>query len=260
VSQISIDPTYQYSEIGGGTTLYRLTAPTFAGPTEVLNGAGANSGPGRYHRIQQPTTYASDNVLLCFAEKLYYMNKSSTKKLLNNSFTEFRREAARDCSLVIFKSKQLKDLVHIASSEALHRHRLNPSSITHPEQEYTPLQDAADTIRSTGSSGLVYLSARHSMGLAVALFGDRTGMIDSILATVRVRLSLVSEDRSTLADDARFDPTKDRISYNWGHFAIDVGDYSSSQYLINPAITVPSGYISTSRTHYRTSYPKTAIK
>jgi RES domain-containing protein len=259
LSTIHVDPVYQDSMIGLGTVLYRVTTPTFAGLTELLNGKGADFGTGRWHRISQATSYASDNVLVCFAEKMFYMTKKATKKLLNNSFTEFKREASRDFVLAAFKCQHVDNLVHIASSEALHHHSLNPSSVTQPDQEYPPLQNAADAIRSNGNNGLVYLSARHSVGLAVALFGDKTTAINAILATVRVRLSLVSEDRSMLADDARFDPTRDRISYTAGHFAIDAADYSNYQYMINPSVT-QSGYIYTSRVFYRAAYPGSAVK
>jgi hypothetical protein len=69
----------------------------------------------------------------------------------------------------------------------------------------------------------------------------------------------VSEDRSMLADDAGFDPTTNRISYNLGHFAISAAHFSRFQYLLNPMIP-QSGYLSTTRDHYRSSYPRAAIQ
>jgi RES domain len=259
VPSIRTDLIYPDSEIEPGTILYRITSATYADPAYLLNGRGALLGEGRFHRIQQLTSSISQNILVCFSEQLFYMSRSAIRKLSNNSFVEFRREAVRDCLLAIVECNQQADLIHIASATALHHYSLNPSSITQPDQCYTPLQDAADRIRSSSKEGLVYLSARHSVGLAAALFGDKTGLIKSIIATVRVRLSLVSEDRSQLVGSPSFNPTKDRISYSMGHFSIDAADFANYQYKFTPVIAASQGYLSFNRIPYKGAYPRAAI-
>lgn len=259
---IKTNSIYQDAEVEEDAVLYRITTPSYADQQFLLNGGGSYKGEGRFHRIHQLTSYVSDNVLMCIAEKLFHMSYIALKKLRNNSYIDFRREATRKQVLVVFECKNITDLIHVESSQAINTYQLNPSTIIHPEQFYTPLQDVADQIRGLGCNGVVYPSARHSKGYSVALFGDMSSKIKgNISAKIRMTLSLVREDRSMLANDGRFDPTHNRISTNIGHFAFNATDFAQYQYLLSPNLQSAQGHIDFYRTYYgQTGYPASALK
>jgi hypothetical protein len=251
---------YQDTDIPAGTIVFRLTSPTWADQKLVLNGRGADHGSGRYHRIHQPTSYVSDNVLLNIGEKLYYMNRDALRKLANNSLLEFKRAALRQEVIVILELDGISSLCHINSKECLVRHQLNRSLITHPDHHDQALHAAADALRFAQKPGVIYPSARHSMGSAIGLFGDHSGSIKRVVGKVRINLSLVSEDLQLRAGDTGFDPIEHRLSHTVGYFAIDAGDFSRFQYQLEPAINQPAGFLDYHRVVYPPSYPAGAVR
>jgi len=260
VGNLKLDPHYPWAEVEAGTTLYRVTSPTWADPSFLLNGAGANHGHGRFHRIHHATSYVSDNVLLCIAERLYHMSHVAYKKLANKSYAEFKCESSRLEVIVIFETNQLPNLVHLDSAVAIQYSQLNPSAITQSDSIYDPLSRAGDQLRTDGAAGVVYASARHSIGHSLALFGNHSALIDRITARVKIRLSLASEDLSILTNDPSFNPISVRLSQHIGHFAIDAADFGNYQYLLNPALKIAQGFLPFHRIFYGSKpYPQSAI-
>jgi hypothetical protein len=260
VAGLSVNDVIQDTDIPPGTIVFRLTSPTWADEKFVLNGRGADQGEGRYHWIQQTTSYVSDNVLLCIAEKLYYMNREALRKLANNSFLEFRHVAVRQEVIVILELQGISSLCHVNSRECLFQHQLNRSVITQPDQHDPRLHAVADTLRKVNTPGLIYPSARHSMGNAIAMFGDHSKSIARVVGKVRINLSLVSEDLKSRADDKSFDAIEHRLSHTTGHFAIDAGDFSRFQYHLWPTFHHSVGFLDYLRVNYATPYPAGAVR
>lgn len=258
---LHINKIYEDAEIGDDARLYRITSPTYATKSTLLNGRGANSGDGRFHVIQQLTSYSADNVLICIAEKLFYMHYISLRKLSNNSYPEFKREATKKHVLSVFKCENIQDFIYVESSVARQNYQLNPSTVTYPDRIYAPLQTAGNKMRRANKNGIMYPSARHSQGLSVCFFGDQTNNIKSLEANIQLTLSLVSEDMTTLADDINFDPTSARISNSIGHFSFDDSDFRQYSNLLSPNLSSKDGYIDFHRIFYvHANYPSCAIK
>jgi hypothetical protein len=164
--------------------------------------------------------------------------------------------------LVIFVCSPIPDLSYMDSAEALQLLSLNPSTTTYPDETYQPLNDAADTLRRVSRTGVVYASARHCRGLAVALFGDRSADIKVVAATLRIQLSLVAEDGQMLVADHNFDPTRMRISHRLGHFAIDASDFGNHQFNLDPRLNHPAGLVDFQRRFFpqAATYPDCAVR
>jgi len=221
---------------------------------------GCRFAEGRFHVFQQLTSYASNNFLVCIAEKLFYMSRTALEKLTNNSYGEFRGEATRQVVLVIFKCSRVSDLVYIESTVAIQTFALNPSTITHPDFEYEPLRNAANKIRPS-KQGILYPSARHSEGWAICFFWDHSQTVKHVEAKVKVKLSLASEDLKFLADDPNFDPVHARLSHTTGYFEIDDFDFRQFKGLMYPNLPQRSGYIEFRRIPYEIAhYPACAMK
>jgi hypothetical protein len=258
--------TDRFSEgatIESGTRLYRITSPSFVSKKFLLNGKGSMMGEGRYHFINEPTSYSSDNVLLCIAEKLFHMNNAALKKLKNSSYGEFNGETSKKCILVVFKCKEINDLSNIRSKGALRKYNINPSTITHPDTIYRQLQTVSSNMRKNRKKGIISPSARHSEGLSVAFFGDCTSSILDIEHIFKLELTLVSEDLSTLARDTqKFNPKVHRVSQNIGYFEFNTPQVKQFFALIEPRMGGLSGFIDFYRFKYNTNpqpYPDCAI-
>lgn len=259
---IKVDNIVKSAEIEEDTTLFRIVSPGYATKKFLLNGKGSKIGEGRYHRIQQLASYVSDNIILCIAEKLFHMLHQSVKKLRNNSYGEFKKEAHKDFVIVVFKCYKIMDIVNIDSSEAYHLYQLNPSITTHPDCIYEPLHRASDTMRNNSNNGIVSYSARHSKGLSACLFWDNTSNIKSINSKLKLKLTLVSEDK-TLVSDPTFDPTTKRLNYKIGYFEIDNNDFRTKRYTLFPILSDSFGYIDIGRFDYNNvkfPYPDCAMK
>lgn len=259
---ILIDNISKDSKIEEDTKLFRITSPTYATDQFLLNGKGSLVSEGRYHIIHQRTSYASNNVLLCIAEVLFHMIHQSLKKLKNNSYGEFKKEAHKEFVIVMFKCYEISDLVFIDSSEAYIKYSLNPSITTHPHFSYDPLRNAANTIRRDSSDGIIYSSARHSKGLSVCFLEDKTQIIKSIENKLKITLTLVSEDKN-LVIDKNFDPSRVRLNYEIGYFDIDTNDFKNFRTNLNPILPDHFGFIDIGRRDYsnpHVPYPDSAIK
>ena len=113
---ISVDQNQiqQDAKIEKDTTLFRLASPLYSSQSDLLNGKGANAGEGRYHRIQQPTSYVSNNALLCIAEVLYHMSRKAMNHLANNGApSQWQKYAQILRHLVIFDMHEITELPSI---------------------------------------------------------------------------------------------------------------------------------------------------
>jgi hypothetical protein len=262
---IKYDAIRADAEIEQSTRLYRITSPSFVSKNFLLNGKGCILCDGRYHCIRDLTSYASDNVFLCIAEKLFHMSNMSLEKLKNNSPNEFFKVASKRCSLVVFKCNNVTDLVNINSDNACKQYNTNPSAITHPDTFYSQLQNISRRIRNNSKKGIISPSARHSKGLTVVFFGDHTASIEDIEFIFDIELSLVSEDMKTLASGGGgFNFRRDRINQNIGFFKFHQNQLSRNFALLNPRFSRPSGLIDFCRLRYRyinnlVPYPTCAI-
>jgi hypothetical protein len=215
---------------------------------------------GRCHGFHQPTSYVSNNVLLCMAEVLYHMSRSAMLTMANKgNARQWRDKASAHKDLVIFEAHRVDDLIYLDTSES--RTQANPVAsaiIVHPDCLYEPVQHASDHYRGQGKIGVVYPSARHSRDFAIALFLDRTSSIRNISAVIDVCLTLLAEDETTLATDPRFNPYEHMISHTKGRYDIDPGDLASCSHLLYPALPRASGIVDFVRRPYHT-YPNDAV-
>jgi hypothetical protein len=238
-----------------------LASPSFSSRSFLLNGRGADSGAGHYHVIQQTTSYVSDHVLLCMAEVLHHMARRAMKVLeTNGPLSQWISHAHIVRQLVIFDVHGIPDLICIDTDEcrrqtAINAQRLIPASlITNPDHVYEPLQKASESYRAQNKKGVVYPSARHSRGFAVALFGDHTNSIQRVIATMQVTLSLVDEETQQAVFQPSFNPDSRRISYTQGFYMVSRNALIANNHLLQPYLPRETGIIDFVRRPY-SSYP-----
>jgi hypothetical protein len=255
---------HQDAVIEDGTRLYRISSPLFSSKSDVLNGRGALTQQGRYHQVHQFTSYCSDNVLVSISEILFHMSRHALRSLANNMpLASWLSRAVVPRHLVILEMSRIDSLIYIDTDDcrnqtALHAGQIVHSSLLiHPDELYYPLQMASNFYRNASRLGVVYPSARHSRGLALALFLDHTNNIKNILGTLDITLSLVDESSEKPVSNA-FNPAQDKISQTRGYFQMKVSDFSRYQRLLYP-LPSSSGVIDFVRTNY-SHYPQDAVR
>lgn len=258
----------QDAYIQGDSTLFRLVSPPRSSVDELLNGKGAQKCEGRLHFIRQNTSYVSDNVILCMAEVLYHMSQRAMEGLANNYSGRVWQTCIQARKvLVIFDVKEIPDLIYIDTEECRIQVAAgtNPSEwllstvIVNPQCIYRPLQHASDVYRKIpGKRGIVYPSARHSRGLAVALFDDHTSSIKQIRATIEVTLTLAEEGTSNLATDPNFSMLSGKLSHIRGHYRMSRNALIANRNLIQPTLLQAEGFIDLVRRPYSV-YPNDAV-
>lgn len=256
----------QDARIERNTVLFRLASPSFSSPTFLLNGRGADAGEGRYHVIQQTTSYVSDNVLLCMAEVLHHMARRSMRILENNGpLYQWHRNAHIVRQLVIFSVYDVPNLVFIDTDEcrrqtAISANQIISSSLlTNPDHLYWPLQKASTTYRGQNRQGIVYPSARHSRGFSVALFGDHTKSIQNLIASFQVNLSLVDEETlQPVFFNPTYNPDSRKVGYTKGFYSISRNTLLANSTHLQPSLPKENGIIDFVR-HPYSSYPDEAV-
>ncbi len=197
-------------------------------------------------------------------EILYHMSRNSLSVLANNGTTRQWQTSARVTKhLVAFEVNMIPDMVYIDTEDCrqqipLLTKQLIPSSIVvHPDQLYGPLQQAGDFCRRQAREGVVYPSARHSQGLAVALFRDHMRSIKGIVATLEVELALVEAE--SYQPVPNFSPHDEKISHTHGYYEFtDPSAFAKYQSVLQPALPSVRGVVEFIRRPY-SRYPSDAV-
>ena len=263
------------ASIKDGALLYRITSRKWCDDRNILTGNGAHYGPGegRFHRINQRTTYCAENAMVCLSEMLYRLYRGMLKGIKDKlPDANLKRLTSKNYVLVIMSVGKIADLVYADSlgARAYHRHITGPS-ITCPDSEYEPLQIFSDAVRGDYKNGVVYPSARHSEGLAFALFKDETGKLKpSPYEKLELRLQLISEGQDYIinppatlaARPPQFNITNDKLHPTVGYYEFRnprVFNNLKNQGLINPDGLSERGYLDFVRRRYdKAIYPAKA--
>jgi hypothetical protein len=199
------------------------------------------------------------------AEVLYHMSRQAMDVLVNNGpFTEWKNRAAVFRRLVIFRVHPIDNLVYIDTEDCRQQTSLGAKQgiastlVVHPDQVYRPLQAASTFYRSARKNGIVYPSARHSRGHALALFLDQTARIKRILGTLDIHLALVEEATESPIDRPPISPFDKKLSHTRGYYEITRSDFTKNQNWLNPRLPASRGVIDFVRVPYR-KYPDAAV-
>src|SRR6266849_1984316 len=119
-----IDEVNQDNEnavLKNGAILFRIASLTHWRKTEVLTGNGAmfSKTQGRFHVVDQRTTYCANNVMVCLSEMLFHMYRGVLDAIKNNLATAHIASLARkECRLVVLAVDEIDDLVYIEAQGA----------------------------------------------------------------------------------------------------------------------------------------------
>lgn len=198
-----LDPSFGASKaaLKDGAILYRLTAPTWCDRGNILTGLGPEKKVevGRFNRPQQRTSYCSNNVLVCISEVLYHMYRRALKVIIERQpYSVIRNSMVQQRMLVALNVNPIKDLVLLESQDVcdMYGTHLSGTMLVFPDQQYEPLVEFADSLRTKAMRGVVYPSARHSMDFCLALFHDESTRIKGdVYEILGVKLQLVTESQ-----------------------------------------------------------------
>ena len=256
------------ASIEDGAVLYRITSRTYCGRNEILTGDGAALGvdEGRFHRVKQRTTYSANNIIICLSEILYRMYRAMLDSIKDKlPAADLKQRALRRQVLVILTVGKIDNLIYADSIGArVYNSNITGPSITCPDSVYSPLQDFSDAVRKDNKSGVVYPSARHSEGLAFALFNDETQSVKPTpYETLELQMQLVSESQDFLIrPPSKFDIHGDKLHPTIGYYEFkDPLAFSDlkSKHLIWPEALSDKGYVDFVRRRYdKATYPVTA--
>lgn len=265
-----IDETDQDNEdaaVMSGAVLYRIASLSHWGKDDVLSGAGAarGSSDGRFHRINQLTSYCANNVIVCLAELLYHMYRKVLDGIRDRQHPRHINSwASADYRLVILSVDEINELVYADSEGAriLYDPRVAGSTVIFPDPTYGPLHDFSDQLRRGSKNGVVYPSARHSVDFAFAFFKDETSKIRSdFYEAISLNLQLVPESQDLTSPPIKCKPIVQKLHATMGFYkftdATTLTDVKGRG-LVNPANIPEQGYIDFVRRNYR-SYPNDAV-
>jgi RES domain-containing protein len=269
-SLYDIDEVNQDNEnaaIRNGAVLFRVASLTHWRKNEVLTGKGAmiSKTDGRFHVVDQRTTYCANNVMVCFSEILFHIYRRVLNGIRNNLATaHIASLARRECRLVILSVQEIDDLIYIEAQGArAYDPRIVSSTIVFPDPLYGPLHDLSNKLRIDEKGGVVYPSARHSVDFAFALFRDETSKIRSAFYEAPfLTLQLIAEDQAMSSPPRGFRPKRERLHATMGHYEFkDSAVFADllSRGLIHPNDLPASGYIDFVRRRY-TSYATDACR
>jgi RES domain-containing protein len=250
-----------------GAILYRAASLSHWERVHIVTGVGAEQGrhKGRFHEVAQRASYCANNVVVCIAEKLYHQYRLMLDGIYARQPADHLALYRRlQCMLVVFEVDRIDGLVCVDADAASRDYdaRLSGSTIVFPDPLYEPLRLFSSALREKGKRGVVYPSARHSEGLAFALFRDET---ERVRATpylgILMELSLVSEEQNFTLAPAPFSVFREKLHATMGHFRfIDVTAFEAAkrQGLFHPKELPVTGYVDFVRRRYR-SYPLDAV-
>jgi len=165
---------------------------------------------------------------------------------------------------VIFEAHAIPNLIYIDTDDCRRYTMIGASAALHsaliinPDHLYEPLQKASEFYRAQGKKGLIYPSARHSCGHALALFDDHSRSLVRIVKTLQVFLSLVDEEKLQPVAQP-FNPDTGKISYTQGYYQFSRNDYLANKSFLQSFLPDWSGIIDFVRRNYST-YPDDAVR
>ncbi|HZG51356.1 MAG TPA: RES family NAD+ phosphorylase [Pyrinomonadaceae bacterium] len=245
--------------------LYRITSRKYCDRNEIVTGNGAHYGVtgGRFHRVQQRTTYCANHAILCISEMLYRLYRGLLDGMGDGlPPADLKRRLARNHAFVVMAVGRLDGLVYADSVGArMYQPYITGPSITCPDSVYDPLQEFSDRVRMDSKNGVVYPSARQSEGFAFALFHDETVKLKPAPYDVlELKLQLVAEGLDFLnpMPPSKFDIHSEKLHPTIGYYEFaDPTAFNNlkTQQLINPADLSDRGYVDFVRRRYDKDMP-----
>lgn len=240
------------ASISGGALLYRIASEAHWDHESILTGAGAKYSAGRFHVAGQPTSYCATSCLVSISELLFHRYNRLLKLLAEKAAHEhLLAHVDYDCMLVVVRVADIENLVHAEStgSRTSYDARVGGTALVNPLTYYGPLQEYATHLREKEKQGIFYPSARCCRDYAIALFGDKTELVDEAsLQGFELTLSLVKEDQDLNVEPQRpLDPYTDKVSPTTGYYAFqdsNAFEEAKGNNLIHPSKLGPSGYVS----------------
>lgn len=266
---------YVFDEPGGftvrlddGALLYRITDMTYSASDVVMSGRGPikTRGEGRWHVVQQPATYCSDNILVCVSEVLFHMYRGLLDNLSKNKHP---REVLDKCTLrrvlAIVQTKEISGLINIESKYLNKRHasatRIQGAVAVHPDVTYEPFRVLNEELRRDAQvRGVVYPSARHSSGMCFVFFEDESKNVKADTVTLELQLCLIPESYSCGPACPIIDPYENRVCGYAGYYQCDKNALEDLRRkgMLNPANMPHAGVVSFLRRLY-SRYPEDAV-
>lgn len=256
--------------IKDGALLYRIASLNHWQQRYILSGDGPMKvkSKGRFHTIDQRTSYCANNVLVCFAEVLYHIYRRFLAQLESNQPVEHADTwTVQHSRLAIFSVKEIDNLVYVDSIRAKgYDPRITSSTVVYPDPIYGPLHTISDSLRQKEKSGVVYPSARHSRDFAFAFFKNETRKIKAAFyeaPLITLRLIVEDQDLSSFPPK-RFKLETDKLHATMGYYEFDDPgqlDDLKRNGLIYPSEIPPSGYVDFVRRNYQNgNYPRSAVR
>jgi hypothetical protein len=253
-----------------GALLYRIASRNHWEQRFIIAGDGPMKGNktiGRFHTVDQRTSYCANNILVCFSEMLYHMYRKFLDEVETTNNPEHLESwtILRNVRLATFSVKRIKDLIYVDSIGAkFYDARLISSIVVFPDPVYGPLHRVSNRLRMENKSGVAYPSARHSKDFAFALFKNETRNIRAdFYEAPFLTLQLIVEDQDTSSFPPReFNVHTDKLHATMGYYEFQDPtelDKLKARGLIYPASIPSSGYVDFVRRHY-TTYPRGAIR
>lgn len=251
--------------IGDDAMVYRITSPTHCNQEHMLNGMAPRytRTEGRWHRPQQPATYASNNLIVCMAEVLYHSYRSVLDGIRDN-LPPSRLKACytKERVLQIARVGAIQNLAHLESDDFRREYKVCGTATVYPDPYYKLYQNINDDLRGPvrRMSGVVYPSARHSRDYCAVLFDDETQRIKNFWV-LPLRLSLLHEDQRFGEPLIPARPDQDKMHPTMGYYEFDSPEefqILEDQGIMNPSGLPPKGFIDFVRRRYP-EYPKHAV-
>ena len=265
-----VDPDRQVFDawLEEGALLYRIASLSHWQRSYIITGEGSikTRSEGRFHRVDQRTSYCANNIIVCLSEMLYHMYRRFLAQLEQFQPREHSTIwTTQKYRLVIFAVKRIDDLVYVDSIGAKkYDSRITSSTVVFPDPLYGPLHNISDRVRLDMKNGVVYPSARHSEDFAFALFKNETSkLMEDPYKAPHITLQLIAEDQDIISfPPDGFKVYTDKLHATMGYYQFDKPnqlDALKDAGLIYPEDIPASGYIDFVRRHYP-DYPKCAIR
>ena len=168
---------------------------------------------------------------------------------------------AKKCLLAL-RLNEIADLVYTgAAGVSDYESRLCGAAVVFPDTQYEFMQTFHNKLRANRKRGVLYPSARHSIGLCVALFRDETKSIDVCSDPISVRLQLLPEHQDLHSPPGEIDPFETKIHPTMGYYKVlSVGEFERAQRKGTLPQDLPAeGKIDFVRRNYRGDYPAQAV-
>jgi hypothetical protein len=251
-----------------GAYLYRVTSLSHNDVGDVFAGRGPTLSrfPGRFHRLQQATTYCANNMLVCISEVLFHMYREALDSLqARKPRAEVRSLLEQKRCLIVTRLKSdLDQFVYVDAKDIVEfDHMMYGTTCVFPDASYNMFHDLSDRLRGERKKGIVYPSARHSKDVCIAMFDDETKNVDdACFERLYLTLKLLSEEQEPGQPIKRIDPFEEKLDPTMGYY-----EFSQPEHLdriraagfCNPADMSEKGIIDFVRRRYK-EYPTEAVK